>query len=356
MDHTPVPRADYTQLLERVDALSAEVDHLRAQLAERDAPVRAATNETDRTEPTTDRRHVIRQAGVAAAGALAAGAALTLAGSDPASAANGDPLTAGAVTVATGTTTLRWNGGPTSAAVFVAKDSTAAVPSPSGGCAIAAGATGDTTVGVFGASSAFLGAGIVASGTGSAVGLDVSGERVPLFIKPLGVPPQSRADFFTAGEIVCDSTAALWLCVQTGTTPAAGWRQIAGPTTAGALNVLAAPARVYDSRPGQPPLGGVKGAFNNTQRVIDAKNNGSGVPGGATAVVVNLAVTATNSGGFGALFKNGTAWPGNASINWSTANTTISNQVLVAVDASSQFLCKIAGTADVIIDVIGYYR
>ena len=80
-------------------------------------------------------------------------------------------------------------------------------------------------------------------------------------------------------------------------------------------------------------------AAANETRVIDAKLKSgplpappSGIPAGVTSLLVNLAVTETNSGGYGALWTNGIAWPGNASINWGQANLTLSNGTLTAVD------------------------
>jgi hypothetical protein len=119
--------------------------------------------------------------------------------------------------------------------------------------------------------------------------------------------------------------------------------------------VLPATVRVFDSRAGFPPAN-PKGRFTNEQRVIDTTFNSSGVPAGATAVLVNFAVTNTNSGGFGALFRNGIPWPGNASINWGLVNTTTSNMAVVAVDGAAKILCKIEGSADVIVDVVGYFQ
>jgi hypothetical protein len=131
---------------------------------------------------------------------------------------------------------------------------------------------------------------------------------------------------------------------------------IGGLNSAGSLTVLPAPKRVFDSRAGQVPLNVAKGAFVNQTKPVDAKNNSSGVPAGATAVLVNFAVTNTNSGGFGALWASGVADPGTANITWGSAGMTISNSVVTAVGATALFNCKIAGSADVIIDLIGYYR
>lgn len=219
---------------------------------------------------------------------------------------------------------------------------------------------------------AFAQRGVVASGTksgveatsGGGLGVAAQGKRADVIVGTVGGSnygaPTSRDHTagHQSGELVGDgNTGDLWACVtnvpagQTGT-----WRKLAGPGTAGSLHVLPATVRVFDSRAGFPPANPNKGRFTNEQRVIDTTFNSSGVPAGATAVLVNLAVTNTNSGGFGALFRNGIVWPGNASINWGLVNTTTSNMAVVAVDAAAKLLCKIEGSTDVIIDVVGYFQ
>src|SRR5262245_14336219 len=75
------------ELRRELAALRAEVDELRAE--RRTVPVDPATT----TDEVTDRRALLRRAGVAAAGAVAGGAALALGQASPAAAADGDAIT-----------------------------------------------------------------------------------------------------------------------------------------------------------------------------------------------------------------------------------------------------------------------
>ncbi|MEZ5144193.1 MAG: hypothetical protein R2726_16980, partial [Acidimicrobiales bacterium] len=176
-------------------------------------------------------------------------------------------------------------------------------------------------------------------------------------VAPVGYPaPATRVDAHTKGELYLDGSADLWLCTASGSPGT--WRRLAGPTTAGALVALSAPTRVYDSRPGDPPVGVVKGQLvDGAERVIDANLTGL-VPAGATAALVNVTVVNTSATGFLALFKNGLAWPGNSTVNWFLPASIVANQALVALDASSRFRAKVAAGAstDFLVDVLAYCR
>jgi len=128
-------------------------------------------------------------------------------------------------------------------------------------------------------------------------------------------------------------------------------------STPGTFHPLAVPVRIYDSRPAGLPAGGVKGKFaNHEERVLDA-TLGTGVPAGASSVLVNIAATNTNPGGFFSLFKNGVAWPNTSTLNWGVANTTVSTLSATQVAAFGNFKarCEGAGGADLIVDVVGWF-
>jgi len=129
------------------------------------------------------------------------------------------------------------------------------------------------------------------------------------------------------------------------------------PPARGAFTPLAVPIRIYDSRPNGLPAGGVKGKFaDHEERVLDAKL-GTGVPVGASSVLVNVAATNTNPGGFFSLFKNGAAWPGTSTLNWGVANTTVSSLAATQLAPFGNFKarCEGAGGADLIVDVVGWF-
>lgn len=360
-------------------SLENEVAELRAELAElrsrmegtRPASAPAPTSDPapaltvlEGSDARTDRRGMLKKAGAIAAGAVAGGAALSAMQASPAAAANGGNMIIGAVNTETnpgGNTELRQSGTPTPTwSSFMVQDNTIGLDFF--GSMIGAIATTDQIHGVYGRNDSG-GFGVVARGNGpTASGLlatvGATG-KANIRINANGPVPQSRNanGAFAQGDLIDDLNGDLWLCVNGGASGAAAtWRKLAGPATAGSLQLLAGPARIYDSRNAGPN----HGIFNNVTRSIDATQldggGASGVPVGATAVAVNLAATNTNSGGFAALFNNAIAWPGNASVNWGSANMTISNFTITALSATALFKCKVAGVADIIIDVIGFYR
>ena len=149
-----------------------------------------------------------------------------------------------------------------------------------------------------------------------------------------------------------DNLGSLWYCAVAGSPGT--WKKLAGPATAGAFHVLPSTIRVWDSRPGLPPLSVPKGPLaNGATDVIDCTLGGA-VPVGATAVMVNLTIAGTSAAGFLAAFKNGISWPGNSSINWSTAGLTTANLVVVALDAQARFALRAnrGCSTDFVVDVM----
>jgi hypothetical protein len=228
-----------------------------------------------------------------------------------------------------------------------------------GGFGVHGASTAENCAGVVGvADGVDSDAGVYGVGSvGRAVGVRAAGAGANLRLDPAGPPPPTRNDPHDVGQLIIDSNGDLWLCITTGTPGA--YRKVAGLSTAGAFHPLAAPVRVYDSRPGDPPANVTKGQLaNGSTRVLDAKNNASGVPPGATAIIVNLTVTQTSPQGFLALYRNGIAWPGTSSINWDHAGQTIANMAVVALDSNARFQAyvNLNSACDVLVDVVGYWR
>ena len=96
----------------------------------------------------------------------------------------------------------------------------------------------------------------------------------------------------------------------------------------------------------------------NTARTCDLKANGSGVPAGATAVLVSVVATQTTgtSGGFLSVYRNGIAWPGTSNLNWSGPNQNVAVTTVTAVDASAICNLYASQVTNVVVDVLGYYR
>ncbi len=157
-----------------------------------------------------------------------------------------------------------------------------------------------------------------------------------------------------AGDIVRDSAGDLWACVAGGTPGT--WRKLAGPSTAGSFHVLAAPARIYDSR-----VGGAQGPkaplTNGTARVLDLKGGSSGVPAGATAALVTiLLVNAATGDGNATIWANGVSKPSANTMVWGGSAKRFSTLALTALDSAARCQISASTTTDVVLDVVGYYR
>lgn len=209
----------------------------------------------------------------------------------------------------------------------------------------------DGVIGVYG--SCPTGSGVV-GGSSSGVGGVFSGGRSALTLQagPSAAPPQAGLAQ-AVGSLTVDAAGNLWFCTASGTPGT--WRKVAGPATAGALHVLAAPARIYDSRPFPPANNGPKGTLGaNQTRAVDCSYNGA-VPAGAVAVMVNIIVIAASTTGFLAAYSNAVSWPGNSSVNWDHTGETVAVTTVSAVDAAARFAVKASNPTDFAVDVIGYY-
>jgi len=132
-----------------------------------------------------------------------------------------------------------------------------------------------------------------------------------------------------------------------------GWFTDASATTGGDYFALA-PTRFLDTRTTHTPIGPA-----NMRALQLSGVNGLPAMGGAgspSAVVATITVTNPAAGGFV------TAWPGGgyarplaSDLNWS-AGSTVANLVVVALGPSGVIdLYNGGGTADFIVDVVGYY-
>ena len=79
------------------------------------------------------------------------------------------------------------------------------------------------------------------------------------------------------------------------------------------------------------------------------------VPAGASAVVLNLTVTAPAGGGFVTIYPTGTVRPNASSINVDTVGQTIANLVTVITGAGGAVDIFSESAADLVADVQGYY-
>jgi hypothetical protein len=158
------------------------------------------------------------------------------------------------------------------------------------------------------------------------------------------------------GDLVEDSTGALWVCVSSGTP--GQWRKLAGPTTAGALHVLPAPVRIYDSRAGTSPAVGQKAKLQtNVARTVDLTVNNSGVPAGALAAMVTILIVDAQAGSANfTLWKNGATRPASNTMVWGGSTGRFSTLAVTALDSAGKAQVLSSVPTNVVLDVVGYYR
>ncbi|HEX7131012.1 MAG TPA: hypothetical protein VF228_00465 [Iamia sp.] len=153
------------------------------------------------------------------------------------------------------------------------------------------------------------------------------------------------------------SGGALWACTASGTPGT--WRKLVGTGTAGAFHLLPAPVRIYDSRPSSTPAQGPKTPLpaGNVARTIDCKHNGSGVPAGATGVVITvlLANAATGNGNL-TIWANDKPKPQSNTMVWGGNSGRFTATALSALDAQARIKIDASLQTNVILDVVGYYR
>jgi hypothetical protein len=156
-----------------------------------------------------------------------------------------------------------------------------------------------------------------------------------------------------AGTLYVDSGGNWWAATKSDIADGQ-WRKLAGPGTAGALHLLSAPRRVYDSRPAETPAIGPKNPLApNTARTIDPRGNSSGVPIEARGVLITLTIPALAAGGFATAWPSG-PWPGTSNINFS-GGQNIAVTTVVGLGPGATFLVQANVATNVVIDIVGYY-
>lgn len=355
----------------RIADLEAKVAELTSLLHGGQEP--AASETIDDEAPKASRRGMIKLAGAVAAGAVAS----TVVGTK-AAATTDEALVTGHLNNATQQTAIRYGGGVngapgnnlgpflggTSSSPMFLVDATGSPSATAAGASISANGTGLTVQGeigivaVGGDSPAFWGLGgnySLNSGPTDKANLYLQPNNNFLFSTSPKVPVLERTDAHLVGEI--DNVAGdLWMCVASGTPGT--WRKITGPSAAGSLHLLAAPKRVYDSRPTEEPvLVAPKTVLApGTPRTIDTTANSSGVPAAATGVLLNVGVVTASGAGFLSVTPGGAGFTGTSSLNWNGASIAIANGITVGTGAGATIdLYAGAGATDVFVDVFGYY-
>jgi hypothetical protein len=117
------------------------------------------------------------------------------------------------------------------------------------------------------------------------------------------------------------------------------------------------PARLMDTRPGQSTVDGQAagtGAIGSGGiRHLTVAGRG-GVPGNASAVVLNVTATQPSTGGYFTVWPRGADQPLASNVNF-TAGQTIANLVVAKVGANGQVsFYNNQGSTHAIVDVLGY--
>jgi hypothetical protein len=225
------------------------------------------------------------------------------------------------------------------------------------------GVNGQSTVtggvGVFG--NAATGYGVAAQGGSGAI----------LMVPSAVTPPPQRIGTFRRGTLEMDNGGSLWFCYETGMP--GKWRKLAGNSTGGTFHPIT-PTRVYDSRLTPPDLAapGLAGVLTTAAgprnvSIKDRRNVETGVvtttdivPAGATAIAVNVTISATVGSGFLAINPGGTTVVSASTINWSAAGLTLANGVIATINPSTRGVTVVPGgsggsSTHFVLDVTGYW-
>ncbi|MGH7640285.1 MAG: C39 family peptidase [Candidatus Dormibacteria bacterium] len=111
------------------------------------------------------------------------------------------------------------------------------------------------------------------------------------------------------------------------------------------------PIRILDTRVTNSTLG--SGASLSIPVVGDF--SGEVVPAGATAVVVNVTVTDTTSGGFLTLYPTGDALPLVSNLNWASGETRANLGIIPIGEDGEITIYNDVGRTDVVVDLQGYF-
>jgi hypothetical protein len=119
--------------------------------------------------------------------------------------------------------------------------------------------------------------------------------------------------------------------------------------------VALTPARITDTRAGsgQANAGSTLGAAGTL--IVQVTGKGGVPAAGVSGVIVNVTVTDTTAASFLTVWPKGVAMPLASNLNWK-AGVTIPNRVFVPVGTGGQVsVFNARGSADVIVDVSGYF-
>jgi hypothetical protein len=208
-------------------------------------------------------------------------------------------------------------------------------------------------------------AGVPAGADAVVLNLAVTGSTQPGFVTvfPCGSPrPNASSINYAAGQTISNAVTAKiggggTICIFTySDTHVIIDVTGAHPPDSGFVSLV--PGRVLETRDGFSTVDdqfnavGVRGAGAVTELLVAGR---AGVPTGADAVVLNLAVTGSTQPGFVTIFPCGTPRPNASSINY-VRGQTISNAVTAKIGDGGKICIFTYSDTHVIIDVTGSYN
>ena len=220
---------------------------------------------------------------------------------------------------------------------------------------------GSSAHGVFGESTNGIGGAFV-------------GGRSPLYLSPAGTagPPSSSGVVHSQGEIYVDQKGSVFVCTASGSPGT--WRQVAlsAPSynneylggslgTAGSVNLLGAPIRVFDSEdtgsssPANPgrAAGPLQGGSTTTLTIAGATVGSISIPTGVVGVIGTVTAANPTATGNVCLFRAGDSKPNIVSLKF-TEDVTISSLSIVGINPLGQIKIYVSVTTDAYFDVVGF--
>ncbi|MBV9169023.1 MAG: hypothetical protein JOZ81_02915 [Chloroflexi bacterium] len=115
----------------------------------------------------------------------------------------------------------------------------------------------------------------------------------------------------------------------------------------GGVQVLAEPQRVFDSRNGPKPAAGSTSCLTLAGQ--------SGVPGSASAALVNVASVFSTGLGWLTVFPAGQPLPPTSTVNFDQTAVAVANGTIVPLGSGGQACVYVARSlTDFVVDLIGY--
>ena len=125
-----------------------------------------------------------------------------------------------------------------------------------------------------------------------------------------------------------------------------------GPS--GQLQLLAQPARLVDTRPGQPYLGSGQALSGYTTPNCYMLAGASGIPANASGVLVNVTTTQHPAAGYVTVYPSGGAIPGTSNLNFIPQKYATANAATVKLGPDGKVCAVGLQGTQLIIDVVGY--